>query len=254
MASPSPGKLTLPDLSPVIDIVAGSLTSMGQARTAVTMSEVSGVRFPVDFADAKELWIPVFQAALDGPDETLAKLLNYISGTLGAQSKVELENALRTVGIACVSRITRINNSKLADEAGALLEASDVPNMQKAATELRRTALNIRRLLMRPVLTDKFLQLAPTVLDPEFRRMELADLAVDVVTATDYLLSLLGAPASLSSRLVLDAEAGSDRGHGTADIDALDRLNRRRLDARSTAVRLGMRLLGALRSDVANPL
>jgi hypothetical protein len=126
--------------------------------------------------------------------------------------------------------------------------------MQKAATELRRTALNIRRLLMRPVLTDKFLQLAPTVLDPEFRRMELADLAVDVVTATDYLLSLLGAPASLSSRLVLDSEAGSDRGHGTADIDALDRLNRRRLDARSTAVRLGMRLLGALRSDVANPL
>jgi hypothetical protein len=254
MASPPPGKLTLPDLSSVIDVVAGSLTSMGQARTAVTMSEVSGVRFPVDFADAKELWIPIFQAALDGPDETLAKLLNYISGTLGAQSKVELENALRTVGIVCVSRITRINNSKLADEAGALLEASDVPNMQKAATELRRTALNIRRLLMRPVLTDKFLQLAPTVLDPEFRRMELADLAVDVVTATDYLLSLLGAPASLSSRLVLDSEAGSDRGHGTADIDALDRLNRRRLDARSTAVRLGMRLLGALRSDVANPL
>ena len=46
------------------------------------------------------------------------------------------------------------------------------------------------RLLMRPAIADTFLQLAPSVPNPELRRMELADLATDVVTATDYLLSL----------------------------------------------------------------
>lgn len=139
----------------------------------------------------------------------------------------------------------------LQDQAGALLEASSVPRMEKNAKELRQTALDIRKLLVGPVMADTSLQLAPSVPDPESRRMELADLAVDVITAADYLLSLLETPRSPAPRLVLDAGVDSYRGSGLADSDLMDRLNRRRLDARSTAVRLGMRLLGALYSDIA---
>lgn len=42
------------------------------------------------------------------------------------------------------------------------------------------------------------------------------------------------------------------RGADHAEEETLDRLARRRLDARGTAVRLGMRLLSELRSDVAS--
>lgn len=81
--------------------------------------------------------------------------------------------------------------------------------------------------------------------------MELADLAIDVVTATDHLLSLLDDSTSPSPQLRLDNEAGSDHGYGLTD-DAADQLNRRRLEARGTAVRLGIRLFGGLRDDIAN--
>lgn len=246
-------KLTISDLGPVIDVVAQKLPDQNQVGMIVTLCGLqSAVSYPMATANAKQLWVAVFQAALDASQETVAHLLNQIWESLPG-SKSLLDGALREVGLCCVSRITRVSIPGLGDQADTLLEASDVPGMQRAAGDLRQTALNIRRLLMRPVLTNEFLRLAPTIMDPEIRRMELADLAVDVVTATDYLLSLLGAPASLSPRLTLDTDAGSDRGHGATDGDALDRLNRRRLDARSTAVRLGMRLLGALRSDVANP-
>lgn len=147
--------------------------------------------------------------------------------------------------------IRRVIGPALADQAGALLEASSVPGMERAARELRQIALDMRKLLVGPVLADKSLQLAPSVPDPESRRMELADLAVDVITAADYLLSLLETPRSPSSRFVLDARSDSYPGYGLAGGDLVDRLNRRRFDARNTAVRLGMRLLGALHSDVA---
>jgi conjugal transfer/entry exclusion protein len=143
------------------------------------------------------------------------------------------------------------SHPELEDQAEALLTANSVPEMREAADRLRQTALSVRRLLMRPALMDTPLQLDPSVSDPEVRRVELADLAVDVVAAVDYLLSLLGAP-SITSRELLATEARSDSRHAAAEQAALDRLNRQRLDARSTAVRLGMRLLGELHSDVAN--
>jgi hypothetical protein len=148
-------------------------------------------------------------------------------------------------------RIGLVPGPALEDQAGALLEANSVPGMERAAKELRQTALDVRKMLIGPVSTDRFLQLAPSVPDPESRRIELADLAVDVITAADYLLSLLETPRSPAPRFVLDPGAGSYRGYGPADSDLMDRLNRRRLDSRNTAVRLGMRLLDALHSDVA---
>ncbi len=254
MADPRSGEPLLHDLVPVVDVAVSRLSNPSQIQSLIDLVGLVDVRYPGTSASARELWMAVFSAALEESPETLGKLLKSVRVALGKSSTGLLDDALRQVGHSCVSRITRVTSPHLGDQAGALLEAGDVPAMKKAAGDLRQTALDIRRLLMRPVLTDPFLQLAPSVLDPENRRMELADLAVDVVTAVDYLLSLLGAPGSLSPPFVLEAEAGSDRGHGATDSDALDRLNRRRLDARSSAVRLGMRLLAALRSDVANQL
>jgi hypothetical protein len=140
---------------------------------------------------------------------------------------------------------------ELADQAEQLLTASGTPEMAEAAKGLRLTALNVRRLLTRPLLTQPTLQLDPSLSDPELRRVELADLAVDVVGAIDYLLRLLVDPPAMTSGLALAGNASHDRGFAYADEETADRLIRRRLDARGTAVRLGMRLIAGLRSDVA---
>ena len=125
-----------------------------------------------------------------------------------------------------------------------------MPEMNTAAQRLRSTALEVRRQLMGSPPAGS-IEFDPAVPNPELRRVELANLAVDVVTATDYLLRLLGAPSVSSPRLLLADETGAARGSGALDHDALDRLTRQRLDARGTAVRLGMRLLAELRSDIA---
>jgi hypothetical protein len=140
---------------------------------------------------------------------------------------------------------------ELADQADQLLAASGTPEMAEAAKSLRQTAIKARRLLTRPLLTQPPLQLDPSLPDPELRRAELADLAVDVVGATDYLLRLLVTAPYMTSRLALAGNADHDRGRAYTDEETADRLIRRRLDARGTAVRLGMRLIAGLRSDVA---
>ena len=140
---------------------------------------------------------------------------------------------------------------ELADHAEQLLAASSTAEMAMAAKSLRLTALNVRRLLTHSLNTQAPPQLDPSLPDPELRQVELADLAVDVVGATDYLLRLLAAQPAMTSRLALAGDASHDRGRAYADEETADRLIRRRLDARGTAVRLGMRLIAGLRSDVA---
>lgn len=139
----------------------------------------------------------------------------------------------------------------LSDQAERLLTTVGTPEMMEAAGGLRLTALSIRRLLMRPLATNTSLQMGPSVPDPELRRAELADLAVDVVTATDYLIRLLSSPAVTASRLTLASQATLGHGEGYSGELIVDMLTRRQLDARGTAVRLGMRLLSQLSSDVA---
>ena len=252
MATSSPGKVNLSDLRPLINVMAEALPERGQVSSIRSgCSGLRNVRLP-SRAGETQIWRAVFEAALEARPETLASLLKVIGDEIGDQWQAPLQDALREVGRSCVSRITREANSTVDDEAEKLLQARTVPEMDTAAQNLRQTALDARQLLMRPLITDAYLQIAPSVLDPEQRRMELADLAVDVVTAVDYLISLLGRPSTESPKLVLSDEAGADRGHGVSDEEAADRLTRRRLDARSTAVRLGMRLLSGLRSDVAS--
>jgi hypothetical protein len=138
----------------------------------------------------------------------------------------------------------------LGDQAEALLAATSVCEMSEAAKKLRLTAAGIGRMLTRPLSVDTFLQFDPSVLDPEQRRMELSDLSVDVVTAIDYLLSLLDVSATMSSPFTLTHEGSLAGGLCTPDEAAFDRLTRRRFDARGVAVRLGRRLLSQLGCDV----
>jgi hypothetical protein len=80
---------------------------------------------------------------------------------------------------------------------------------------------------------------------PEFRLIELADVAVDVITALDYLLSLLQDTSAVP--LILEPRPSDEN-------DVSDLIFRRRLDARSAAVRLAMRLssnLTALEREVS---
>lgn len=142
-------------------------------------------------------------------------------------------------------------HQRLGNQAERLLAASSTPEMIEAANGLRRAALSMQRLLMQPVFMQTSIQMDPSVADPELRRTELADLAVDVVTASDYLLRLLMEPSVVTPRLVLAEEGEASHGGRLSGEDAFDRLTRRRLDARGAAVRLGMRLISGVHSDVA---
>jgi Effector-associated domain 5 len=93
-----PPRLTLADLRPVIEVAVKNLVFQDQVRTVVLVSGLTDVRYPVSPANARDLWVAVFAAALDAPPETLALLLTEVSGSLGARPKADLEAALREVG------------------------------------------------------------------------------------------------------------------------------------------------------------
>jgi hypothetical protein len=245
-----PYQLALPDLRPLLDVVARELRP-DQFDTIKSLSGLGNAFLPRGSVHPRELWVPLFEAALKESPEALALLLDNIRKDTGAQTRSALARALQEVGITCVSRITRTAHPEFGNHADALITAKTVPEMRTAANDLRETALSARRLLMHPLLLAPFLQLDPSVMDPEKRRMELADLAVDVITAVDFLLVLLGDASAESPRLVLATESGSERGVSPSDDEASYRLTARQFDARSTAVRVGQRLLARLSSDVA---
>jgi hypothetical protein len=139
---------------------------------------------------------------------------------------------------------------ELGDQAELLLAARSAPDMKEAAHRLRALALGVRRLLASPAARDALLVLSPSAEDPELRHAEIANLAVDVVTAVDYLLNLLDTPVTPLPRLSLAGDSRSGRGHGHAGDDASDWLIRKQLDARGAAVRVGARLIDGLISDV----
>jgi len=137
------------------------------------------------------------------------------------------------------------------DHADELLQARATREMKTAAQSLRLAALDVRRRLIGSPPEGTTIQLDPSVQNPEQRCAELANLAVDVVTATDYLLGMLDAPTDMAPPLSLADEAEPRRGNGALDHRAHDQLTRQRFDARATAVRLGMRLRAELRRDIA---
>ena len=122
----------------------------------------------------------------------------------------------------------------LGDLVSDLLEAGDPARMLVAALRLRRAVTGMRRLLAHPagpgvlavLLAEQGLPPGWLEARAEHLAARLADQAVNVVTALDYLTVLLYTPAD--------------------GAQELDRLTRRRLDARATAVRQGTRLLAML--------
>jgi hypothetical protein len=111
-----------------------------------------------------------------------------------------------------------------------LLEAQGPAQMLAAAARLRRTVVGLRRLLAHPraaqALAVLLEQQDTPWLHPGQLAARLADQAVNVITALDYLTALL-------RRLTIGEEEA-------------DRLTRQRLDARAIAVRQGTLLLAML--------
>jgi hypothetical protein len=136
----------------------------------------------------------------------------------------------------------------LGNQANQLLAAGSMPEMAEAASDLRLTALSIRSLLMSCSPAHAPVQMDPSLPDPEGRRAQLADMTIDVVNATDYLLRLLSHPEGTTSRLILAREFGD----GVPDSEKVSQLAQRQLDARGAAVRAGTRLMSSLRSDVVS--
>jgi hypothetical protein len=253
MTDSPPERLLLADLSTVITTVADS--SLGEsAKSVANLSGLRKVLWPTGSVAATENWEAAFTAALEATPETLSKLLWNIRENAGQELWNAVEHALQEVRKSCITRCTLDAHPEVGDRADALLIASGPKQTLDAAKRLRETAISVRRLLLRPLLAGTFLQLQRELdvsfPDPDWLRMELADQAVDVVTAVDYLLFLLQTPPR-SGQLFLGGEPGSDRAQGRTDEETLDWLTRRQLDARGTAVRQGQRLLTSLRRHIS---
>jgi hypothetical protein len=127
-----------------------------------------------------------------------------------------------------------------------LLSATGPAEMTRAAQDLLEAALSAWRVLTGPpsgIVPD------PAIPDPDRWRDQLAAMALNAVTATDYLLVLLSTAAP-ARRWRFPWRPAAARQAGT-DTEASNRLARHRLDARAEAVRQGARLGSALRGGLA---
>jgi hypothetical protein len=136
-------------------------------------------------------WQAAVQVALEHEQDYLIRLFTTVTTGLTPRRRKDLDEALSAAGSAYVRRLLRAEHPEVGDQIDALAEARSYDDIRSATGELRRVALDARRMLMDPQLGTE-LGLQVSALDAERRRLELADLAVDVVTATDYLLNLVG--------------------------------------------------------------
>jgi hypothetical protein len=92
--------LTIAHLGKVITIVSDKLREKSQIDSIVSESNLGRVRYPTGRAGSRELWITVFETALDEPRGTLDLLLHNIRGSLGTLSGRAFEDALSEVGLS----------------------------------------------------------------------------------------------------------------------------------------------------------
>jgi hypothetical protein len=252
---PPRSELTMSDLDKVIDAVAAAFTNENEPRSTAESVGLNDPPTPSGYAQSKDRWKPVFEYALDHSPEKLASLLKAIRGKASPRPKEQIDYALQEMRTRCVRRVTSASNLSLSDQIDDLASAYPPDTFQEPAERLRDTALNVRRLLMRPLLAETFLQMEKNldfaIAEPDWVRIQPANQAVNLVTALDYLLTLMMTPDTQASKLVLSDMPGTDRAQGRTDQEASDWLTRRRLDARGTAVSEGMRLLVMLRRDIA---
>lgn len=242
MPDPDVTDPALEDYVPVIAIAAKKFGGLRHFDSVVELFELENVQIPGGNADALQYWQALFHAAIQDAVDTPGKLTEYIVNN--GVPREDMEKALAEVAERCMLRTVQKMHPNFYYLAGFLLEAETIPDVRKAARDLREAATGIWRLLTQPVLAASFIQISPTVHDPEQRRRQLADLAVNVVTAVDYLLNFLPDSSDETEEFNLRPD------HVTDDGPAI-RLIQRRLDARATAVKVGGRFLDGLRRDVA---
>jgi hypothetical protein len=249
-------RIQLPDLREVIRTL-GSVSANPSTPVQVLQAiglygqEEQGVE-----ANATSRWHSAIKVALESNDTYLSSLLTEACARIPQEPRRQVKDAVNSAAVAYVERILHITHPELHDQVHTLNSSQTYPEMRSAAGELRKVGLETRRMLMDPQLGTELAQQLGTH-DPERRRRELANLAIDVVTATDYLLSLVD-DHPLESRKGFSAEA--DLGAQASSADSVSRSPdedlryRRVLDSRAAAVRLGGELLRELRSTTVAPL
>jgi len=232
----------LEDYVPVIEIAAKRFGGPSHFDSVVKLFGLDNAQIPGGNADARQYWQALFDAAIQDSVDTPGKLTEYMVNH--GVPKEDMEKALAEVAKKCMLRGVWKKHPNFYYLAGSLLKAETVPEVREAARDLREAAIGIWRLLAHPVLADSFIHISPAVQDPDQRRQQLADLAVNVVTAVDYLLNFLPASSDELEDFKLIPDHVPDDGPAV-------RLIQRRLDARATAVKVGGRFLDGLRRDVA---
>jgi hypothetical protein len=251
MTGPSRSELTLSDLDKVIDAVAAEFTNENEPRSTAESIGLRDPPSPGGSSRSKDRWTPVFGDALNNSPEMLASLLKAIRGKSSPLPKAKIDAALQEMKVRCVIRVTNTANLSLFEQINDLISTSRPDDFREPAERLRNTALGVRHLLMRPLLAETFLQMERNldfvVPEPDWLRIQPAN----VVTALDYLLTLMDAPSTQASAFSLSNGPGPDSTQGRTDQDAADWLSRRRFDARRAAVTEAQRLLLMLRKDIA---
>ena len=257
MVTTQSARLQLPDLSDIIHVLGTVSPEPAVPTEVLKLIGLAGKEEQAATSTASSRWQCAIKVALDYEETYLRRLLDGAYDKLPPGPQRELNEARHHVATAFVNRVLHAGHPELSDQVEQLHRARNFDQMKPATEHLRSIALDARRMLMDPQLGNELALLLGTI-DPERRRFELADLAIDVVTSTDYLLHLIDGRSS-SSHTNFSAErdlgpASVSRPIPSNNSDDEDLRYRRVLDSRATAVRLGGRLLRALRSETVTPL
>jgi len=199
-------------------------------------------------------WQAAVQVALEHEEDYLIRLFTMVKAGLTPRRYKDLDEALSAAGAAYVRRLLGAEHPEVGSQVDTLAEARSYDDIRSATGGLRRVALDARRMLMDPQLGTE-LGLQVSALDAERRRLELADLAIEVVAASDYLLNLVGELPVTEDHAYSAERSHRNRRHdpasNTPDWD--DARYPRVVDAKADLLRIGGRLLLFLRRDSASP-
>jgi hypothetical protein len=250
-------KLELSDLSEIIHVLGTK--AIKPSTLPVEVLELIDLAHFMDATSGNppSRWQAAIKIALEAESGCLRRFLDGVNDRLLPGPQEELNKAREDAATAYVKRVLFDGHPELNDQVDKLNEARGYGQMRPAAEEVRNVALDARRMLMDPQLGNE-LALQLGTIDPEHRRFELADLAVNVVTAADYLLYLIDdrsedSDEGFSAETHLGGGASVTSQPTGKKVDD-DLRYRRALDSRAAVVRLGGRLLRALRSETVAPL